>query len=266
VQTYKSANGFNLQAHLFRPDDMKKGEKRPAIVIFHGGGWNGGNPSWAFNRARHFKDLGMVAVAAQYRLTNRKDITAIECMADARDLIKWMRSNSDSLNILPDKIAAYGWSAGAHLASSAAIFSDSIPGQGINSVPNALILVSPAVSLPGNTGWKYSVLGPSVSVGSVNPVEHVRKGLPPTLILEGRDDTVTPLDGVQSFHDKMLENGNYCELWIYDGVGHLFTPKSMPDDGDPHPDMEIEKEAFTKADQFLRKFGYVREKSEVMVQ
>jgi acetyl esterase len=257
VKTYKSANGFNLQAHIFSPEGIKKGEKRPAIVIFHGGGWNGGNPSWAFNRAKHFKDSGMVAVAAQYRLTNRKDVTAVECMADARDLIKWMRSNSDSLNILSDKIVAYGWSAGAHLASSAAIFSDSIPAQKINSIPNALILVSPAVSLPSNMGWKYSVLGPAVAVNSVNPVEHVRKELPPTIILQGKEDTVTPLDGVKLFHDKMLENGNYCELWIYDGVGHLFTPNSMPDNGEPHPDIKIEKEAFKKADQFLTKFGYI---------
>jgi acetyl esterase len=155
------------------------------------------------------------------------------------------------------EIVAYGWSAGAHLASSAAIFSDSIPAQKINSIPNALILVSPAVSLPSNMGWKYSVLGPAVAVNSVNPVEHVRKELPPTIILQGKEDTVTPLDGVKLFHDKMLENGNYCELWIYDGVGHLFTPNSMPDNGEPHPDIKIEKEAFKKADQFLTKFGYI---------
>jgi acetyl esterase len=257
VKTYKSINGFILQAHLFLPDDLKKGEKRPAVAIFHGGGWNGGNPSWAFGRARHFRDLGMVAVAAQYRLTNRKDVTAVECMADAGDLIEWMRSNSDSLSIIPEKIAAYGWSAGAHLASSAAIFNDSEPAQGINPGPDALILVSPAVSLPKNTGWKTGVLGPVVTVQSVNPVENVRKGLPPTIILQGRDDTVTPLDGVQLFHDRMIQEGNYCELWIYDGVGHLFTPNSMPDNGDPHPDREIENEAFKKADQFLKKFGYI---------
>ncbi len=262
VIIYKTENDFNLEAHIFKPEDIKGTEKRPTIVIFHGGGWNGGNPSWAFGRAQHFKDLGMVAIAVQYRLTNEHDITALESMSDARDLIIWIRSKSDSLNISPDSIVAYGWSAGAHLVSSAAIFSDSIPNQNINSIPNAMILVSPAVSLPKGKGWevwKQNVFGAKTTVRSANPVEHVRKGLPPTIILQGRDDSVTPLDGVQLFHDKMLANGNYCELWIYDGVGHLFTPNTMPDYREPHPDKEIQKKAYNKADEFLKKLGYIKD-------
>lgn len=262
VKIYKTENAFHLEVHIFKPEDMTSTEKRPTIVIFHGGGWNGGNPSWAFGRAQHFKDLGMVAIAAQYRLTNEHDITALESMSDARDLIIWIRSKSDSLNISPDSIVAYGWSAGAHLVSSAAIFSDSIPNQNINSIPNAMILVSPAVSLPKGKGWevwKQNVFGAKTTVSSANPVEHVRKGLPPTIILQGRDDSVTPLDGVQLFHDKMLANGNYCELWIYDGVGHLFTPNTMPDYREPHPDKEIQKKAYNKADEFLKNIGYIKD-------
>ena len=262
VKIYKTVNAFHLEVHIFKPEDMTSTEKRPTIVIFHGGGWNGGNPSWAFGRAQHFKDLGMVAIAAQYRLTNEHDITALESMSDARDLIIWIRSKSDSLNISPDSIVAYGWSAGAHLVSSAAIFSDSIPNQNINSIPNAMILVSPAVSLPKGKGWevwKQNVFGAKTTVSSANPVEHVRKRLPPTIILQGRDDSVTPLDGVQLFHDKMLANGNYCELWIYDGVGHLFTPNTMPDYREPHPDKEIQKKAYNKADEFLKKLGYIKD-------
>jgi len=262
VKIYKTENAFHLEVHIFKPEDMTSTEERPTIVIFHGGGWNGGNPSWAFGRAQHFKDLGMVAIAAQYRLTNEHDITALESMSDARDLIIWIRSKSDSLNISPDSIVAFGWSAGAHLVSSAAIFSDSIPNQSINSIPNAMILVSPAVSLPKGKGWevwKQNVFGAKTTVSSANPVEHVRKGLPPTIILQGRDDSVTPLDGVQLFHDKMLANGNYCELWIYDGVGHLFTPSHLNDRGQPKPDREVQKKAVKKADEFLIKLGYIVE-------
>jgi len=260
VQIYKTENAFNLEAHIFKPRNLLSTEKRPAIVIFHGGGWHSGNPSWAFSRAKYFSDLGMVAIAAQYRLTNEHDITAIESMADARDLIMWMRLNADSINILCDSIVGYGWSAGAHLITSAAIFCDSIPDSGINSIPNALVLVSPAVSLSKHSrSWEANVFGGKASVSSANPVEHVRKGLPTTLILEGRDDTVTPLDGVQAFCDKMQENGNYCELLIYDNVGHLFTPNTMSDKGMPKPDLKVQKRAFRDADEFLQKFGYIKE-------
>ena len=40
------------------------GGKRAGIVIFHGGGWSKGEPSWAFARARYFAERGLVAVAA----------------------------------------------------------------------------------------------------------------------------------------------------------------------------------------------------------
>ena len=260
VEIYKTDNSFNLEAHIFYPNDTLALERHPAIVIFHGGGWNSGNPSWAFERAKHFRDLGLVAIAAQYRLCNVHDITAIESMSDARALIMWMRQSATSLNIDPDRIVAYGWSAGAHLVSSAAIFSESIPGNTINSIPDAMILVSPAVSLPkgkGWEGWKFNVFGANTTVSSANPVEHVRVGLPPTIILQGQDDTVTPLDGVQQFHDLMLGYGNHCELFVYDGVGHLFTPNTIPDNREPHPDKEVQGKAYDQADAFLKKLGYI---------
>lgn len=85
---YKTIDGFTLEAHIFSPDNLAKTEKRPAIVLFHGGGLQAGNPSWMFENTRHFKNLGLIAIAAQYRLTNRKDITVFESVADARDIIK----------------------------------------------------------------------------------------------------------------------------------------------------------------------------------
>lgn len=248
---YSKYGDNKLKAYVFSPEKKEIKESCSAIVIFHGGGWTIGEPAWAFNRAQHFKELGMVAIAAQYRLSNQKDITPLEAMSDAREVIKWMRKNKDLLHIDPDKIVAYGWSAGAHLAASAAIFNDSL------STPNALVLVSPAVSLQKDD-WFKKILLNRVGIDSVSPDKNVREKLPPTIILQGRDDTVTPLAGVQNFAERMIAAGNHCELIIYDGVGHLFTPSSEPDDGWPNPDPEIQAEAFAKADEFLRKFGYIK--------
>ncbi len=256
VKIYKSVNGFTLASHIFYPDNIKSGEKRGAIVIFHGGGFVLGNPSWAFGNAKYYASKGMIAIAAQYRLSNFRDITPIDAIQDAKDLMFWLRKNADSLKIIDNKIAVSGWSVGGQICASLAIFSDSLSNKNINTSPNALLLTSPGTN---TKGWFTELLnGANINPLSFSPVDHVKKGLPPTIILQGRDDTVTPLSGVQLFHDKLVANGNYCEIWIYDKVGHLFTPTYLGDNGWPQPDKEIQKQANLKADEFLIKFGYIK--------
>jgi len=257
AQVYATIDGVALKAHVFRPRQPKRKELLSAIVLFHGGGWSIGDPAWAFGRAEHFAARGMVAVAAQYRLSNQSTITPLEAMADARAVIRWMRANAASLGIDPSRIAAYGWSAGAHLAISAAIFDDSTSRETISAAPNALIMVSPAVDLE-NDQWPQQLLGSRANVSTISPVSHVRKGLPPTVILQGNVDTVTPLAGAQLFCDRMRAAGNRCELNVYQGVGHLFTPAGIRDDGMPQPDPKVQAEALRKADEFLVSLGFIK--------
>jgi len=257
VKTYKSINGYNLQAHIFYANDFKKGEKRPAILVFFGGGWDDGNVTWAFGNAKKYSNLGMIGIAVQYSLSNFKDITPINTMQDAKDLIIWLRINSDSLGIISNKIAGSGWSAGAHLIASAAVFADTLPDKKINSAPDVLLLTSPAVDAGHDVPFNLLLSETGVDPLSLSPVEHVFNGLPPTIIFQGREDHVVPLKGVQLFHDKMVANENYCELCIYDNVGHLFTPSYLDDRGWPQPDKEIQKQADIKAVEFLKKFGFI---------
>ena len=78
-----------------------------------------------------------------------------------------------------------------------------------------------------------------------------------TVIVTGRQDTVTPLREVQAFADRMKAAGNRCELHVYDGVGHLFTPVGTPDDGYPQPDVAVRSAAFAELDAFLVSLGYM---------
>jgi acetyl esterase/lipase len=59
----------DLKLYVFSPRGTNTGARRSAIVLFYGGGWVAGEPAWAFGRAQHFAERGMVAIAAQYRLT-----------------------------------------------------------------------------------------------------------------------------------------------------------------------------------------------------
>lgn len=253
---YAQPGGTQLKAYVFSLG-KPGGERRPAIVLLHGGGWTMGEPAWAFPRARHFAEHGMVAVAAQYRLSDQKEVTPHEAMADARAVIRWVRLHADSLDIDPKRVVAYGWSAGGHLAASAAIFDLDGSGDSVSSRPDALVLVSPAVSLVAD-GWVQRLLRGRGTARDISPDEHVRKGVPPTLILQGNVDTVTPMAGAKRFCERMRVAGNVCELHVYEGFGHLFTPAGTPDDGMPQPDQATSEDASKRADRFLEALGFLK--------
>ena len=263
MHTYSTVVGVNLKAFVFRPDagsptgTGKHTGPSAAVVLFHGGGWYMGEAEWVFPRAQNFAKLGVVAIAVQYRLADQKQLTPLEAMADARAVIRWMRANAAKLGIDPKRIAAYGSSAGGHLAVSAVLFDDAPPGAKVSAAPNALVLVSPAVDLE-NDPWPQRLLGSRASVASISPAAHVRKGMPPTLILQGDVDTVTPLAGARRFCERMLAAGNRCELHVYAGFGHVFTPAGTRDDEMPQPDPRISADASKKTEEFLRSLGFLQ--------
>jgi acetyl esterase len=245
----------DLKIYVFSPQGAKV-SPRAAIVLFYGGGWVAGEPSWAFGRAQHFAERGMVAIAAQYRLSDQKEITPVDAVEDADDAIRWVRSHASEFGVDPNRIAGYGWSAGAHLAACAAIIKSPSEKQ-VSCVPDALVLESPAVAASSD-GWFRRLLGSKAKPEDLSPDEHIRSGLPPTIIVEGREDTVTPLTGVQRFVDRMKASNNRCELYVFEGAGHLFTPVGIADDGYPKPDPTIEAAAFSKLDTFLVSLGYMK--------
>lgn len=168
-----------------------------AHVYATAGGWVMGEAAWAFPHARHFAERGMIVFAVQYRLSDQDSITPLEAMADAR----------------------------------AAIFDDSLSARAVSPVPNAIVMVSPAVSLRSD-GW----------VGR---------------ILQGDIDTVTPLAGARRFCERLRALGNRCELHVYEGFGHIFTPAGVRDDGMSQPDPATSKDATRRADLFLEALGYM---------
>ncbi len=144
---------------------------------------------------------------------------------------------------------------GPDLAASAAVFNHDDESETYSSAPNALALYSPALSLMLYEGFD-SRLGGKASTIDISPAEHVRENLPPSIIVIGRTDTVTPLSGAQLYHDNMLKHGNRSELHVYEGVGHLFTPSTEPDDDWPNPDPEKRQQALDEIDRFLSSLGY----------
>ncbi|MCA1855119.1 alpha/beta hydrolase [Massilia oculi] len=239
-----------LKVHVFSPPHHIK-TPRPAIVIFHGGGWTMGDPSWAFGLVNRYACKGLVTIVAQYRLSDKKTATPADAVDDAMAAIRWVRTNATTLGLDPDRVAALGWSAGAHLAASAAIFA-----KDDDQRPSLLALVSPAVSVVDD-GHFSSLFPLGTKTENFSPAEHVGPSLPPTIIVTGRDDTVTPLRAVKKFHERMKAAGNVSELHVYDDVGHMFTPKGQSDSGFPNPDKAVRQRAYEAIDEFLIRQAYM---------
>ena len=252
TQHFAKRSGVALRAVVYRPQGWKPRELRPAIVIFNGLGWTSGQPEWGESYAKHYASKGMVAICPQYRVADDK-ITLLDSMADARDAIRWVRVNAAALGIDPSRIAAHGLSSGAHLALSAATTEERVR---VSAAPSALILYSPPVDLETNKKVQ-ALLGTKATAASISPINAVREGLPPTIIMQGDVDTVTPHASAKSFCDKMVQAGNRCELNTYMYMGHLFTPKGTADDKTPQPNPKVEAAALAKADAFLTSLGYM---------
>lgn len=254
IHIYKSVKGYQLEAHIFYPENFEKGKTYPSLAAFHGGGWQSGNASWTFESARHAADKGMIGVAVEYRLSNRADITPQEAMEDSRDLILWLRKNAATLGIDTKKIVGKGLSAGGHLISAISVLQE----QGGQARPNALVLVSPAIDTSDD--YFKSLLGKGKNPDELSALKNLSpdQNIPPTLILQGRTDRLTPTSFAQAYQAKMDSLGYVCELKIYEGCGHLFTPSHLDDTGMPQADPAIMKKAIEEQDIFLRKLGFIK--------
>jgi len=230
VETYKTIGDVELRLYLFVPDGHAPGARRPAIVFFFGGGWRSGNPRQFEQQCRYLAARGMVAVAADYRVTTRHDSRGVDSVRDANSAVRWLRANADRLGIDPQRIAAGGGSAGGHLAATTGVapgLDEATEDPDISSVPNALVLFNPflvALKVEGS-GLDYPgdiTHSAGIEPIKISPYHHVRAGLPPTIIFHGRADKTVPYRTVEMYAEKAREVGSRCELVGYDDADHGF--------------------------------------------
>jgi acetyl esterase/lipase len=230
---------------------------RPAIIFFFGGGWNNGSPQQFSEQCQKFASRGMVAMAADYRVLSRHGVKPIECIADARSAVRFIRAQAQTYGIDPQRIAAAGGSAGGHLAAATAFinqFDDASEDQAISAVPNALVLFNPALVMAPLVGVDLQGFGKDFNPErfgalpeQISPAHHVTAGGPPTIIFHGRADATVPLTTAAGFMRAMQAVGNRCELVGYDDQPHGFFNKEP-----------FKAQTLAAADAFLVSLGWLK--------
>lgn len=248
--SYKQLGTNDLKLHIFKPQNVKKGEPRPAIIYFFGGGWSLGTPLQFYRECAHYAAKGMVAVSAEYRISYLHNSTPFESFEDAKEAICWIRQHASELNIDPNRIVAAGASAGGHLAAATGIIKESRNEKTIiSSKPNLLLLYYPVID-NGPDGYGPEEMKKRFQ--EISPLHNVDSTAPPTLFFLGTKDQLIPVKTAEEFKTRMEKAGAICELQLFEGAGHpiFYYAKELT---------ENYGQIMKLSDQFLQKNGYLKD-------
>ena len=205
---YKTVTGQTLSLHVFQPST--NAISHPAVIFFHGGGWTQGKPGLLFPHCEWLAAHDVVGIAVGYRLLNHGALTLSDCVADARDAVRYVCAHAGELGVDPQRIVLAGESAGGQLAAEVGLAPAGPAVQG-------LALFNPVLDLPA-LPWAAKL----PDAAALSPVQQVRADLPPTLLVHGTADAVVPIEQAQRFARLMVAAGNRCELVALPGRQHAF--------------------------------------------
>ena len=220
---YKTVGDRKLTLYVTTPEDWKPGDRRPAIVFFHGGGWVGGQPGQFTEHSKYLASRGMVAVQVEYRLLDRSsNEPPTACVHDAKSAIRWVQSRADEFGIDPRRIASAGGSAGGHLAAFVGMVDGMDDPQDDVLIPaksDAMVLFNPVFD-NGPDGWGHQRVGRRYR--EFSPCHNVSADDPPAIVFLGSDDKLIPVKTAEDFKAAMQKAGVPCDLMIFEGKGHGF--------------------------------------------
>lgn len=183
--------------------------------------------------AKWYNRIGVTAFVLRYRLAPRYKHPAP--MQDVQRAIQYVRLHAKEYHLSPTRIGIAGFSAGGHLASTAAThFVDGKPDakdsiERVSSRPDFAVLAYPVISMTqdfGHPGSKKNLLGenPGDELAKLMSNElQVSGRTPPTFIFHTGDDTGVPVENALAFYAACRKHKVPVELHVYEfgphGVG-----------------------------------------------
>ncbi len=217
---YREVGGVKLKADIYLPTGPGP---FPGVLMVHGGGWAAGARWQMFRHARTLAKEGFTVVSISYRLAPRFKFPAQ--VDDCRAGVKWMRENSAKYKIDATRIAAYGYSAGGHLAcllgvrpadgaEVSAVVAGGAPCDFRMIPENSRVL---AYLFGGSRAEKPELYREG------SPLAHASADAPPVMFYHGTSDALVPIDSPKAMHRALLDAGVRSEWVQLDRKGHVAT-------------------------------------------
>lgn len=252
---YGRAGGQDLTLNLAQPSQTIGNV--PAVLVFHGGGWTKGKKERHDALVRFLAKQGYVAATVQYRLAPLNPWPAQ--IEDAKCAVRWLRAHCQQYQVDPSRIAALGFSAGAHLSMLLGTMdpSDGLHGEGGHgkhaSKVNAVVSFFGPTDLGCITnGAKAAALTPErlrrevsgrvlgTLLGRVfcedpsraSPLSYITSGDAPMLLVQGTKDRLVPYEQAKRMLDSMHSAGVPGEVVFWLGLGHGWDDPQLTDSVD----------------------------------
>ncbi len=217
---------------IFLPEKDKS--TGTAVIICPGGGYsvivyNGEG----VNTAKEFAKKGVAAFVLKYRLP--LDSTMVDKkigpLQDALQAIKVVRENAKKWELDSAKIGIMGFSAGGHLASTAATHYK-IPlienENATNLRPDFQILVYPVISMQDSlthADSRKKLLGEHPAQENIDDFSNelqVNRNTPPAYLTHAADDKLVDVDNSIAYFEKLRHHDVAVEMHVYPKGDHGF--------------------------------------------
>jgi acetyl esterase len=222
---YSRVAGLSLQLDASIPDGRGP---FPAAIVVHGGGWVRGDKR--YDVAPLFKplaDAGIAWFSIDYRLASDPLRFGV-AVNDVEAAVRFVKEHAEEYRIDPGRIALIGESAGGQLAGMAAL--NGAPGTSVKAVV-AIYAPTDLVSLLKTSNLIPSSIRDSLQgtplegllltrLAQLSPIEKVRPGMPPFLMIHGTADPLVPFDQSRAMCSRMQSVGASCNLFRVPGGGH----------------------------------------------
>lgn len=195
-----------------------------AIVICPGGGYGGlVTGAEGHGIAKWLNSHGITGVVLEYRLPASRSFVPL---LDAQRAIRIVRAHSKEWEVEANRIGIMGFSAGGHLASTAAThFNDgdataADPLEQLSCRPDFAVLVYPVVTMGEKThgGSRTNLLGPNPTPEMIelfSNEKQVTEKTPPMFLTHAVDDTPVPCENSKALYEALQKAGiasKYLEL------------------------------------------------------